>query len=128
LLLRFDDWVDFSSRPRRHPPRAARLEGVELLGPEDAMAFHPFLGALHRPGIEGEEVLATRHAAAHELRALEDADVLETELSEMSNGSASSVTRASPLERRCRMAGGWDREGDQGVVEVHGCIINPLGE
>src|SRR5260221_1946965 len=29
---------------------------------------------------------------------------LETELSEMSNGAASSVTRASPLERRCRSA------------------------
>src|SRR5260221_237793 len=98
-----------------------RLEGVEPLAPEDAVAFHPFHGALHRCGIESEEVLASRHAAAHQLGALEDADVL-----------GDGIERDIERRRKLRHAGltpgevlqdgpaGGIREGDQGVVEGHG--------
>jgi hypothetical protein len=92
------------------------------------VAFHPFHGTLHRRGIEGEEVLAPRHAAPHQLGALEDADVL-------GDGVERDVERFGKLRHASLAPGevlqdgpaGGIREGAQGVVEVHGRIINPFG-
>jgi len=72
-------------------------------------------------------VLASRHAAAHQLGALEDADVLgdgiERDVERRRKLRHASLTPGEALQDG--PAGGI-REGDQGVVEIHGSNINPF--
>jgi hypothetical protein len=65
-------------------------------------------------------VLAAHHGKPDEPRTLEFAHVLDTAFNEMGNGTASSVTSASPRVSRARIARRGIRERAEHAVEVRG--------
>jgi hypothetical protein len=74
-------------------------------------------------------VLAPRHAAAHQVGALEDADVLRDGIErDVERRGELRHARLAPREALQDGPAGGIREGDQGVVEVHESLFTHFGE
>jgi len=85
------------------PPAAAR-RARETRRPQGALCRDPVRDGIERPRIERQDVLTPARRRRTKPRALEDADVLETELSRDRERFRERSHRASPCARRRRMA------------------------